>query len=106
MNKHFTTIVLILAIAFIAAGSVYAISLPTVNLAPDNGLTLLPGDNCGGLRMDEFYACQNGGWQPTAVHTEQPIGVGVSCGGLRADEYYACLASGWRPTEDGPVLAK
>jgi hypothetical protein len=102
MNKHFTTIVLILAIAFIAAGSVYAISLPTVSLAPDNGLTLLPGDNCGGLRMDEFYACQNGGWQPT----EQPIGGDVSCDDLRTDHYYACLASGWRPTDAAPVLAK
>lgn len=106
MNKHFTTIVLVLAIAFIAAGSVFAISLPTVSLVPDNGLSLLPGDNCGDLRMDEFYACQNGGWQPTAVPTEQPIGVGVPCGDLRADEYYACVASGWRPGDEAPVLAK
>jgi hypothetical protein len=106
MKKHFTTIVLVLAIAFIAAGSVFAISLPSLSLVPDNGLSLLPGDNCGDLRMDEFYACQNGGWQPTAVPTEQAISVDFSCDDLRLDEYYACRASGWRPGDDTPVLAK
>ena len=97
MNKKtIHTLTLLLALAVVLAGGALAVS------AANDGLSLIhdDGSDCGNLRMDEFYACHFGGWQPTQAAEDTPEVVGVRCDDLRLDEFYACLASsGWRPGE-------
>jgi hypothetical protein len=103
MTKKSKVFALYIAIAVILAGAVFTIAAVP---AADNSLALDPALSCADLRMDEFYACEYGGWQPTpeAVNTETAIGPG--CGDLPTDQYYACVASGWKPDSNEPVLSR
>jgi hypothetical protein len=104
MKSNLKSIALIAAIAVIVIGSVLAVSAAPP--AGNNDSVSAQFNSCGDLRMDEYYACEYGGWHPTQEVAEPVTAVGVSCGELRADEYYACLSSGWRPAENVPVNAK
>ena len=56
---------------------------------------------CGGLRLDEFYACKNGAELPATsaggVKSVAALPKVNSCGELRLDEFYACKNGGWQP---------
>jgi hypothetical protein len=102
MNLKLKSLALLGIIAVVALGSGLALAAaPAGADSQADG----PAAYCGELRMDEFYACQYGGWQPEPAAEEQAH-VGADCGGLRTDEFYACLASGWRPDADESVRAK
>ena len=102
MNQKLKTLALLSIIATIALGSALAVAAAPASVGSQADD---PAASCGGLRMDEFYACQYGGWQPDPAAEEQAH-VSADCGGLRTDELYACLASGWRPNADESVRAK
>ena len=73
-----------------------------------------PATPCGGLRLDEFYACQYGHWQPDAqpvarvaltssdAREDETPSPARSCGGLMLHEFYACQYGNWRP---GPTCS-
>ncbi len=104
MKSNLKSIALIAVIAVVVIGSVLAVSAAAP--AANNDSVSAQFNACGDLRMDEYYACEYGGWHPTQEAAEPVIAVGVSCGELRADELYACISSGWQPAEDAPVNAK
>lgn len=97
MNQNFRKLALLVTLAVVLAGGALAVSA-----ASSDGLSLShdDGSDCGNLRMDEFYACHFGGWQPTPAAEPEAEVIGYRCDELRLDEYYACLSSGgWRPGE-------
>ena len=102
MNKKLNVLALLLALALVVtAGALAATALAAPATDDGIGSVVQDADACGGLRMDEFYACHYGGWQP-AAEDGQTAGA-VNCAELRADELYACLTAGWQPAEDAPV---
>jgi hypothetical protein len=108
MKLNLKLIALFVGLAVLLISSVVVVAEV---LAAAEGVSLQAGSNqdadCGGLRMDEFYACKYGGWQPTpAAEDQEEVAAGEDCDGLRLDEYYPCEFGGWRPTEDAALLAK
>lgn len=105
MKLNLKSIALIAGLAVLIIGSVFAVARASADLS-SQAATDLAAD-CGGLRMDEFYACKYGGWQPTPAAEDQEVtGNGANCGGLRLDEYYACEHGGWQAPEDTDILAQ
>jgi hypothetical protein len=105
MKQHHKLLALLVTLVIAVIESVTAIG--AARAGEDSSLPPASA-SCGGLRLEEFYACQLGGWQPDASPEESAIpAVGSvedatsspekSCGRLRLDEFYACKAGNWRP---------
>ena len=104
MNTRLNKLSLLLGVAvLVAASALAATAFAAPGTGDRTGEPRYDVDPCGGLRMDEYYACHYGGWHPTPEAGDGQTAIGVNCGDLRADEFYACLSSGWRPADDSPV---
>ncbi len=103
MKLNTKSLALLIALAVILIGSVMAISAAQPIATGDVELV---SDNCGDLRMDEQYACRNGGWVVTPTPVGRAGGTDALCSGLPLDEFYACRAAGWVPATNEPVLSR
>lgn len=101
LNKQ--ALALLVALAVVIVGSVFAVSAAQPG---DASQAAAPGDDCGDLRLDEQYACRYGGWEPAPPAGDEAVGVDLLCDDLRLDEYYACRAAGWQPGDDDSVRSR
>lgn len=107
MKLNLKSLALIAALAVLVISSVVAVAAAApATEGLTSPVTNHQGVDCGDLRMDEFYACEYGGWQPTPATEGETTTIGIRCDDLTLEEYYACAASGWRPATDESILAK
>ena len=68
LNKQ--ALALLVALAVVIVGSVFAVSAAQPG---DAGQAAAPGDDCGDLRLDEQYACRYGGWEPAPPAGDEAV---------------------------------